>query len=89
MYILRIFIVFAFVSVLLFHFLFPAVGFEYPISVMKNLLCGAAGSLSFLKTASSYSVYDLSQVKWALSDPSGNVSVAGSLPSQVTIFAGL
>ncbi|KAF2096417.1 putative beta-mannosidase [Rhizodiscina lignyota] len=49
---------------------------------MKNFIAPVFVALSLLQPISSYSVYDLSNVQWTLSDPGNNVSVPGSLPSQ-------
>ena len=54
---------------------------------MKLLIAPIFYALSVFSTVSAYNVYDLSDAKWTLSDSTGNVSVPGSLPSQV--FRGL
>lgn len=50
---------------------------------MKNFVAPIFYALSLLHTVFSYIVYDLSDAEWTLTDSAGNVSVPGSLPSQV------
>ena len=82
MYILQLFSVLALYAAVVTSFR----GFHIANAALANMKLAIApllGALSLVHTASSYSVYDLSDAKWTLSDPGNNVSVPATIPSQV------